>query len=87
MGGRTIFERLACRTSDSDSQIFVRINVNDGIVALPGCEQGPGSSCPLADFQARIAARGAELGDFREKCGLDMHAPDRITFLRQGGTE
>ncbi|KAF2810248.1 phosphoglycerate mutase-like protein [Mytilinidion resinicola] len=86
MGGRTIFERLACRTASAPTtpEIFVRINVNDGIVPLPGCSHGVGSSCPLADFQARIAARGVELGDFREKCGLGMDAPGRITFLRQG---
>ncbi|KAI7146696.1 phosphoglycerate mutase-like protein, partial [Hortaea werneckii] len=60
MGGRIIFERLACAapqycwdnaefgypnhkycTPPAD-EYHIRVNVNDGIVALPGCEDGPG---------------------------------------------
>ena len=62
---------------------FVRINVNDGIMALPGCESGPGRSCPLDEFEERIKRRGEELGDFRNVCGLGNDAKDRITFLHQ----
>jgi len=62
---------------------FVRINVNDGIVALPGCEDGPGRSCSLSAFSERVDRRGEELGDFRQLCGLDEDAPERITFLHQ----
>lgn len=92
MGARIIFERLACRKSTSPSQeeespsgAFIRININDGIVALPGCDSGPGHSCPLSEFQAHVARRGTELGDFRQKCGLSDDMPDRITFLHQRG--
>lgn len=47
MGGRIIFERLSCHDqSFSDvSRAYVRLNINDGIVAIPGCAQGPGHSC------------------------------------------
>ena len=63
---------------------FVRININDGIVALPSCSNsGPGSSCPLDEFLAHVRRRGEEVGDFRELCGLGPEAPDRITFLHQ----
>lgn len=62
---------------------FVRINVNDGIVALPGCDSGPGSSCPLDQFRQHVQQRGEKLGDFKELCGLDENAADRITFLHQ----
>ena len=63
---------------------FVRININDGIVALPSCSNsGPGSSCPLEEFLAHVRRRGEEVGDFRELCGLGPEAPDRITFLHQ----
>lgn len=63
---------------------FVRININDGIVALPGCSNsGPGSSCPLDEFLAHVRSRGEEVGDFRELCGLGPDAPGRITFLHQ----
>ena len=63
---------------------FIRININDGIVALPSCSNsGPGSSCPLEEFLAHVRRRGEEVGDFRELCGLGPGAPDRITFLHQ----
>lgn len=95
MGGRVILERLACSASASASsktepeeggaeeEVFIRINVNDGIVAHPQCHDGPGKSCPLGQFLELVKRRGREVGDFREKCGLSSDAPDRITFLHQ----
>lgn len=87
MGGRVIFERLRCPSrSKSDRagrEIYVRINVNDGIVAIPSCKAGPGESCLLSDFVKLIQRRGEELGDFRQTCGLGKDAADRLTFLHQ----
>lgn len=85
MGGRTIFELLSCKSSDgtTDPRKYVRININDGITAIPSCDSGPGRSCPLEEFAARTKRKGEEVGDFREKCGLGEDAADRITFLRQ----
>ena len=62
---------------------FVRININDGIVALPNCSSGPGSSCPLDDFLQAVRRRGEDIGDFRDICGLAHDAPARISFLHQ----
>lgn len=78
MGGRIIFELLSC-----SSRKYVRININDGITAIPRCDTGPGRSCPLEDFAARTKRKGDEVGDFREKCGLGRDVADRITFLHQ----
>ncbi|KAI4204945.1 MAG: hypothetical protein LQ350_000797 [Teloschistes chrysophthalmus] len=88
MNGRVIFERLTCEASAKDSasegpRDYVRINVNDGIVALPTCSSGPGSSCPLEDFLSMVQRRGREIGDFREICGVGEDSPGRITFLHQ----
>ncbi|KAH8705585.1 histidine phosphatase superfamily [Talaromyces proteolyticus] len=85
MGGRISFERLRCSGSDNVSNgTYVRINVNDDIVPLPGCSSGPGESCPLEKFTARISRKREELGGFAEVCktsGLDTG----ITFLKQPG--
>lgn len=62
---------------------FVRININDGIVALPTCSSGPGSSCPLDQFLGLVRTRGTYIGDFRDVCGLGPEAAPRITFLHQ----
>ncbi|KAF1851927.1 phosphoglycerate mutase-like protein [Cucurbitaria berberidis CBS 394.84] len=82
MGGRVIFELLNCNQTSSPGK-FVRLNINDGITAVPGCDNGPGNSCPLAQFAARTKKKGEEVGDFRELCGLDENAAGRITFLHQ----
>ena len=84
MGGRTIFEVLSCKSRDDATEAkYVRLNINDGITAIPGCESGPGSSCRLDDFVARTKQKGEEVGDFRERCGLGEGSADRITFLHQ----
>ena len=62
---------------------FVRLNVNDMIVAVPGCDSGPGGSCPLDEFLHRVLKRGSELDEFRYICGLQADAPGGITFLHQ----
>ncbi|KAK7513796.1 histidine phosphatase superfamily [Phyllosticta citriasiana] len=89
MGGRTIFERLSCQSRSSETggnaavDAFVRVNINDGVVAIPGCANGPGGSCPLSDFANRVKDRGAALGNFNDLCGLAPAMPSQITFLRQ----
>lgn len=64
-------------------EVHVRVNVNDGIVAIPGCSDGPGSSCPLEDFLERVKKRGEETEEFGKLCGLDDGAAKSITFLHQ----
>ncbi|KAL8977772.1 MAG: hypothetical protein Q9205_006494 [Flavoplaca limonia] len=91
MNGRVIFERLRCKhvskenptAEDTETSHYVRININDGIVALPGCTSGPGSSCPLENLLAMVQRRGGEIGDFHKICGLGKDAPARIEFLHQ----
>lgn len=84
MGGRILFERINCATKGSEEKdVYIRLNVNDGIVALDGCSDGPGSSCSLNGFLEHVKNRGEIGGDFRNVCGLSEDAPDRLTFLRQ----
>ncbi|KAF2036313.1 phosphoglycerate mutase-like protein [Setomelanomma holmii] len=84
MGGRVIFELLSCHVKDAPGpEKFVRLNVNDGITALPDCNSGPGKSCPLGQFVSRTKERGVEVGDFRELCGLSGDAKHQIEFLHQ----
>lgn len=85
MGGRIIFELLSCKTSGNNpEEKFVRLNINDGITAIPDCHSGPGKSCPLKEFAARTKRKGEELQEFKALCGLDDDATEKITFLRQG---
>ncbi|KAI7339633.1 phosphoglycerate mutase-like protein [Hortaea werneckii] len=101
MGGRIIFERLACAApqycwdnaefgypnhkycTPPAEEYHVRINVNDGIVALPGCEDGPGHSCPLETFMGRVSRRATEVGTFAEICGISGDGHEGLDFLHQ----
>jgi acid phosphatase len=88
MGGRIIFELLSCNTEEvgKTKQKFIRININDGITALPDCHSGPGESCPLELFAERMKRRGEEVGGFAEVCGMekdDGEGEEGITFLHQ----
>ncbi|KAI4721719.1 phosphoglycerate mutase-like protein [Aureobasidium sp. EXF-10727] len=99
MGGRIEFERMVCPYVYCHSNAplypnhvycdpphhepYVRVVVNDGVVPIPGCDDGPGKSCPLAAFERRVMLRGWEVGDFGKLCGLEEGAADKITFLHQ----
>ncbi|KAF2157064.1 phosphoglycerate mutase-like protein [Myriangium duriaei CBS 260.36] len=99
MGGRVVLERLACRAQECWSNApfypnhvycteereerYVRIGINDGVVPVPGCQDGPGGSCALGEFGEYVARRGREVGDFRTVCGLSEEARNRISFLKQ----
>ena len=97
MGGRIILEVLSCKTTNPSSNRdhgmsqekssldgkFVRLNINDGITALPDCNSGPGRSCPLSQFVARTRKRGGEVGGFKELCRLEEEGAEGISFLKQ----
>ncbi|KKY14297.1 putative multiple inositol polyphosphate phosphatase [Phaeomoniella chlamydospora] len=83
MGGRIILERLQCESAGSQ-EIYVRLNINDGIVPIGHDTSGPGHSTTLQDFKDYLMVRAKMAGDFREVCGLEMSAPSKITFLHQG---
>lgn len=70
-----------CEPPHNDT--YVRINVNDGIVPIPDCNDGPGGGCSLDLFLERIKKRGEEIEPFDRICGLDEKAPKGITFLHQ----
>lgn len=87
MGGRIIFERLRCRRTDpinhADSdELFVRININDGVVSSPSCDIGSGL-CPLGRFVEQLRKHQERDGNFRSICGIAKGLPERIAFLHQ----
>lgn len=67
----------------ANEEHFIRIKVNEGVVALPGCNSGIGQTCPLQDFLDRVTRRGEELDSFADLCGLSDDRPKRIEFLHQ----
>ncbi|KAI0693965.1 phosphoglycerate mutase-like protein [Cytidiella melzeri] len=69
-----------------DAKKFVRILVNNAVVPLPTCQNGPDASCALVDFLTYVTQRGEVLGDFVQRCGLGnltsmgVQVPDVVDF-------
>ncbi|KAL1304807.1 hypothetical protein AAFC00_003735 [Neodothiora populina] len=64
--------------------VYVRVNINDGTVAVPDCRDGPGQSCEIRRWRERTERRGRDVGDFEGVCGIDGGlARGRLEFLHQ----
>ncbi|KAL3673083.1 hypothetical protein V7S43_002378 [Phytophthora oleae] len=63
MGSRLVTERITC-----SGESYVRFNINEQVVPLPGCQSGPGLTCPLSEFVQYMEARKTEVGDFVTEC-------------------
>ncbi|KAK7756255.1 hypothetical protein SLS62_001850 [Diatrype stigma] len=70
--GNVAVERLRCEGSygyaDGD---YYRALVNSAPQPLPGCADGPGTTCSRAGFQAYVRGRADMFAGFSEKCGVD----------------
>lgn len=74
MGGRTITEKLKC-----GDDTFVRFVINDAVVTVPGCSNGPGFSCKLQDFENYIEKKIGSI-DFHQNCKVPDDIPQFLTF-------
>ena len=81
MGGRIIIERLTCEQRADQSEAYIRLIINDGLVAIGGQKHEVMTS--LSSVQQLLHDREHAVGRFKETCGLNDSAPDRITFLHQ----
>ncbi|CAN9292924.1 unnamed protein product [Alternaria alternata] len=86
MRGTIAFERLSCPVAAHDGnygysahsdynstapeEAFVRIRINEVVYPVVGCTIGPGSSCPLSQYQSIINAKRTEAGDVTKLCNM-----------------
>lgn len=82
MRGTITFERLNCGGEGK----FVRIKLNDAVYPVASCQNGPGKSCPLLQYQKLVAKKTAAAGDFEVSCGIANSSvvpvgQDKTTFL------
>lgn len=61
MLGHVAFERMSCKGA-----AYIRILVNDTPVPIPDCQSGPGSSCPLDEFERYV---DKHFVDINSECG------------------
>ena len=60
------FERLNCGSAG----LFMRLKLNDQVYPVARCQNGPGRSCALADYQRLVEGKIAAIGSFAELCGV-----------------
>jgi acid phosphatase len=56
--------------SSASGETFMRIRINEVAYPVVGCTSGPGSSCPLSQYQDIIKAKRAEAGDVTKLCNM-----------------
>ncbi|EOA83139.1 hypothetical protein ACJQWK_00301 [Exserohilum turcicum] len=98
MRGTVAFERLSCPAAAHNSTLtynyahndtnsddaYMRIRINDVVYPVVGCTDGPGSSCPLSQYQKIIQSKRAEAGDFTKICNMtdqSLTAQPKATFF------
>lgn len=78
MGGLITLERMTCNaTAISDEGVFVRAVLNEAVVPFNSCQNGPGYSCPLANYSAIIDT----LPSFDETCNIPASYPQSLDFF------
>ncbi|GMF36420.1 unnamed protein product [Phytophthora fragariaefolia] len=75
MGAHLVTERITC-----GSEGFVRFNINEQVVPLPGCQSGPGLTCPLDQYVQYMETRKSEVGDFVTKCNATSGSSELTIF-------
>ncbi|KAJ4303471.1 hypothetical protein N0V90_002366 [Kalmusia sp. IMI 367209] len=97
MRGTVAFERLSCSTrrnqhakgyaaanGTTSSGTYVRVLFNDVVYPVAKCSSGPGSSCPLSQYQALVKSKLAAAGSFTKMCNATNEAfagEPRSTFF------
>ncbi|KAA8916123.1 hypothetical protein TRICI_001774 [Trichomonascus ciferrii] len=66
-----------CDCSWNDGQ-FVRVLLNDAVLPIPECRNGPGHSCALDRFTKLVESR---LVDYCSTCEIDSDIPTETTFF------
>ncbi|KAK6465221.1 acid phosphatase [Scheffersomyces coipomensis] len=74
MGARFITEKLK-----NEHGYYVRFIVNDAVIPVPSCSNGPGFSCPFDQFKDYINKRIGHL-DLAKDCGTAANVPQKLTF-------
>ncbi|KAK6458868.1 secreted acid phosphatase [Scheffersomyces xylosifermentans] len=73
-GARIVTEKLSCGGTS-----YVRYIINDSVVPIPKCSDGPGFSCEFSKFEEYIEGRIGDI-DYAEQCDIDASVPADVTF-------
>lgn len=74
MGARIVVERYTVQ-----GEKFVRLLLNDAVIPIPECQDGPISTCKLSTLAA-IVRKKMEQADFVEECRIPKKRPRHLSF-------
>lgn len=74
-GARTVTEKYNCGGTS-----YVRYVVNDAVIPIKSCQDGPGFSCELSKFESYVNDRIEGL-DYTSQCGNNNTIPSTLSFL------
>ncbi|KAF5099290.1 hypothetical protein D0Z00_001694 [Geotrichum galactomycetum] len=77
MGATFVFEKLAC---GDDGDAFIRLIINEAVIPIPGCQTGPGITCPINEF-VKFLSKQIKKYPYVDACGLDKSLPTEIDFF------
>ncbi|KAK0611649.1 repressible acid phosphatase [Immersiella caudata] len=85
--GNLAIEKLSCTGSYGfPNGYYYRALANNAPQQLPGCRDGPGSSCSDLEFHAYVQTRASMFSSFSETCGVtDDNSPERLTIYTDPG--
>lgn len=82
--GQIALERFDCQSKMTINGSFVRILVNESPKALPGCNSGPGASCPFDQYMNYVKQRDDFFDDFSKACHIDYpHSSDTLNIFNE----
>lgn len=74
-GARIVTEKFNCGGTS-----YVRYLVNDAVIPIKGCQDGPGFSCEFSKYESYIELR-LEGKDYASQCGISSGTPSTVSFL------
>ncbi|KAK6197606.1 acid phosphatase, secreted [Scheffersomyces amazonensis] len=77
-GARIYIEKFKCNKSAKQAS-YVRYIINDSVVPIRNCLNGPGFSCEFSEYEDYINNRLQDLS-FKYQCQLKTGFPDKLTF-------
>ena len=82
--GHIVLERFDCSSKTNSNGSFIRVLVNESPKPLPGCDSGPGASCPFDQYMDYVKDRDDLFDDFSKACRLDHpHSPDTLNIFTE----
>ncbi|ANB12506.1 acid phosphatase PHO12 [Sugiyamaella lignohabitans] len=79
MGGHLLLERMTCNaTKQYDAGVYVRTIVNEAVLPHEDCQDGPGFSCSLQNYTAKLQST---LPEYATACDVPAEYPQTLSFF------